>query len=333
MKKHFFVFLTALAAVMTSSCKKENDALDNPNGPWSVELMAECESTGSYDNKFMIELAGTGTVTIDWGDGTVLKDFRMPELKEEHYEENGEEWYEYEGTKYAHVYDKSGIYSVKISGQDGAIVFLGVGVRDANAPLISGGDVSSLVLNHCSRLQYLSCVDYQLTSLEVSKCKQLKELHCGGNLLTSLDVSKNTQLEKLSCWNNELTSLDVSKNTQLKVLYCDENQLTSLDVSKNTQLEGLECDDNQLILLDVSKNTQLVWLSCNNNQLTSLDISKNRQLKGLYCYGNRIPVVVMNKIYNDLPVVGQWEGAIFVDRDTAGDYHIAENKGWIVYVE
>jgi len=101
MKKHFFVFLTALAAVMVSSCKKDNDELDNPNGPWSVELIAECESTDSYRSKVMIELAGTGTVTIDWGDGTVLENFRMPELKGE-YDEEEDEWYEYEGAEYTH---------------------------------------------------------------------------------------------------------------------------------------------------------------------------------------------------------------------------------------
>ncbi len=72
-------------------------------------------------------------------------------------------------------------------------------------------------------------------------------------------------------------------------------------------------------------------LDCSENELTSLDVSKNTQLKELYCYNNRLPEVVMNKIYNDLPVVGQGEGSISIDRDTAGDYHIAENKGWNVY--
>ncbi len=241
---------------MVSSCKKDNDELDNPNGSWSVELTAECESTDSYRSKVMIELAGTGTVTIDWGDGTVLENFRMPELKEE------DEWHEYEGAEYTHQYDKVGTYLVKISGQSGAITLLEVSNN------YNGMDFSSIVLNHCSRLQYLDCWGNQLTSLDVSKCTQLKELYC---------------------WDNELTSLDVSGCKQLKELDCSENELTSLDVSKNTQL------------------------------------------KELYCYNNRLPEVVMNKIYNDLPVVGQGEGSISVDRDTAGDYHIAENKGWNVY--
>ncbi|WP_294600457.1 hypothetical protein [uncultured Rikenella sp.] len=76
MKKHFFVFLTALAAVMVSSCNKDNDVLNNPNdpnnpnnpnnfkGPWNIELQVNCSSID-------IELAGTGTATIDWGDGII----------------------------------------------------------------------------------------------------------------------------------------------------------------------------------------------------------------------------------------------------------------------
>ncbi len=342
---------------MVSSCKKDNDELDNPNGPWSVELTAECKS--SYGPEFEIELAGTGTVTIDWGDGTVLENFQMPELKEEYDEEDGE-WYE--GAEYTHRYDKVGTYLVKVTGQDGAITLLGA----------NNGDLSSLVLNHCSRLQYLYCYYNLLPSLDVSGCTQLKVLNCEVNLLTSLDVSKNTQLKQLHCRTNQLTSLDISKNTQLKYLECDDNELTLLDVSKNTQLEWLDCRDNeltaldvskntqlerlychwnkltsldiskntqlkilechenQLALLDVSKNTQLKRLECHENQLALLDVSNNTQLKGLSCYDNRLSVAAMNKIYNDLPVVGQGEGYLEVDKATAGDYQIAEEKGWWV---
>ncbi|WP_299457253.1 leucine-rich repeat domain-containing protein [uncultured Rikenella sp.] len=116
----------------------------------------------------------------------------------------------------------------------------------------------------------------------------------------------------------------------MEKLHCYRSKLTTLDVSKNTQLKDLSCSENELASLDVSKNTQLQELYCYNNQLTSLNISGCTQLRELHCYNNRLPEVVMNKIYNDLPVVGQGEGRINVDWYTAGDYYIAENKGWNV---
>lgn len=233
---------------------------NNSNPSWSVELTAEYESTDSHGSKFGVELAGTGTVTIDWGDGTVLENIQMPELKELKKESDaGHEWYKYEGAEYTHPYDKVGSYSVKISGQGGDMTLL---------RLQKKADFSSVVLNHCDRLQRFNCFDTKLTSLDLSGCTQLKELDCSGNdLLTTLDVSECTPLDLLACSYNELTSLDISKNTQLK------------------------------------------WL---------------------VCYGNPLSVEATNQIYNDLPVVGQGEGNIFVNQGTAGDYRLAEAKGWKV---
>lgn len=323
MKKHFLITITALMAVMVSSCKKDNDELDNPNGPWSVELTAEC--IAQDDDEFEIEFAGTGIVTIDWGDGTVLKNLRMPELKKLSEEEDGEEYYWYEGTRYTHKYSKVGTYAVKISGQDGSIILLDICVDDGN----EGNRYTSLVLNHCGWLQYFNCMGNRLTTLDVGKCTQLKYLDSGQNPLVALDINGCTQLEELWCEANQLYSLDINECTQLKVLYCAENRLTSLDVSGCTQLEVLKCNENQLTSLDVSKNRQLKWLECYENQLTTLDVSKNRQLKGLGCNGNHLPVATMNQIYKDLPIVE--DGSLRVDKATAGDYYIAENKGWQVF--
>lgn len=418
MKKHFFVFLTALAAAMVSSCKKDNNEFDNPNGSWSVELMAKREDPNS--SQFAIELAGTGTFTIDWGDGTVLKNTRMPELKDEYIESFGTEsfgteyqWYE--GKSYTHTYSQVGTYRIKITGQDGIITLLNVFHWNSTSNTYSslvldrcnwlvklsceGNRLTKLLIGQCTQLKQLYCSSNQLTSLNVSKCTQLEKLYCWGNQLTSLDVSKNTQLEWLECSDNELTSLDVSKCTQLETLRCGNDQLTSLNISGCTQLEELLCDNDQLTSLnvsgctqleelicinkqqtssngsedhgirlrrgqlkwlfcynpltslDISGCTQLKKLSCAGNELTSLDVSGCSKLEKLYCYsnlltsldvsgctklnylwctGNRLSGSAMNKIYNDLPVVGQGEGYLEVDKATAGDYYIAENKGWNV---
>ena len=329
MKKQLLFIVATLVALIFSSCK-DNGGDDNPNGPWGVELTAQYTKvlTGnSYPNdirhnEFSAEIAGTGTVTIDWGDGTIIKD--MPIKLTQHTESNG--YVYYTGEDFVHIYDKVGTYSVKITGKDGAITFL-------NFDQIDGGynQYSTIQLNRCTQLKGLSIEGNRLTSLDISKCTQLEELDCYGNQLTSLDISKCTQLEELECEGNRLTSLDVSKNTQLKELYCDYNQLTSLDISKNTQLKRLYCADNQLTSLDISKCTQLKQLYCEDNQLTSLDVSKNTQLKELYCADNQLSATAMNKIYNDLPSWPDNErGYLEVDEATAGNYSIAENKGWNV---
>ncbi len=112
MKKYIFITITALMAVMVSSCK------DN----WSVELTAQYTSNKGDYRQFVIALAGTGTFTIDWGDGTVLKDIPMSELKAE-YDDEDEDWL-HGGKEYEHVYDKFGTYSVQVSGKDGSIALL-----------------------------------------------------------------------------------------------------------------------------------------------------------------------------------------------------------------
>ncbi len=146
--------------------------------------------------------------------------------------------------------------------------------------------------------------------------------------ITSIDVTKCPALEKLYCSCYQSTSLDVSKCPELVYLDCSDNQLTSLNISGCTALEYLNCDDNQLTSLDVSKNTALEFLVCESNQLTSLDVSGCTALHRLDCYGNQFSASAMNKIYNDLPVVNNGD----LRCDKLGDYSIAENKGWDVYV-
>ncbi len=149
------------------------------------------------------------------------------------------------------------------------------------------GNIASLKgIEYFTALEYLNCVNNQLTSLDVRSNTALKSLYCSENQLTSLDVGMNTALKFLVCGDNQLTSLDVSKNKFLTNLNCVNNQLTSLDVSKNTALYELKCYDNQLTSLDVGENTALFDLDCGGNQLTSIDVSKNTNLNYLYCDNN-----------------------------------------------
>ena len=138
----------------------------------------------------------------------------------------------------------------------------------------------------------------------------------------------------LYCNKNQLSSLDVSGCTALKKLDYIGNQLTSLNVSGCTVLEYLNCFDEQLTSLDVSGCTALKELWCYNNQLTSLDVSGCTTLKELWCYNNQFSASAMNKIYNDLPQGRVDEDGIrsSLSCNKLGDYSIAKNKGWYVYL-
>ncbi len=255
----------------------ENNPLDHSDGPWSIELTADYPSLHeTYHFPFCIELAGTGAGAIDWGDGTLLENFRMTD----------------QGTEHTHQYDKVGTYPVKISGQGGAVTLLKINEDDGESEEDYDGYFSSLVLTRCNRLQYL---------------------YGGNNRLTLLDVGGCAALKELNCWDNRLTSLDVSRCPELKVLECDHNQLTALNVGKNLKLERLSCLDNRLTMLDVS------W---------------NRKLESLWCCRNSLSAETMNQIYNDLPVIENSQNyrgdTLVVDRATAGDYRVAESKGWKV---
>jgi len=74
----------------------------------------------------------------------------------------------------------------------------------------------------------------------------LQYLYCIDNQLSSLDISQNTGLIQIRCNINQLTSLDASQNTSLTTLWCHENQLTSLNVANgnNTNLTALHANNN-----------------------------------------------------------------------------------------
>ena len=206
----------------------------------------EFQMTMTTDSKKVsLKLAGSGTATIDWGDGNKAETVTLNDFVEE--------WL---GNNYSHVYSDTSSRTITIIGAN--ITHLG-----CYKNLLTELDVSKN-----TTLKLLDCSANRLTKLDVSKNTALTHLDCGFNLLTELDVSKNTALTVLFCNYNELTKLDVSKNTELTHLGCGSNQLTKMDVSKNTALISLDFCDNRLTKLDVRKNTELIRLVCNYNSLS-----------------------------------------------------------------
>ena len=184
MKRVFFLIL-AVGLMMTTVCKGT-----------SVMIMT------TNSNELKIFIAGSGSVSIDWGDGTLDETYTLSEYNEDDWKIvysvplNGE-LSVYKGRTYAYYHCYSEISSHKI--------------------VITNGNIT-----------HLACEDIQLICLDVSENVALSELLCAANELSSLDVSKNTALKKLNCNRNQLTSLDVSKNTELDYLYCGFNKISLL---------------------------------------------------------------------------------------------------------
>ena len=217
-----------------------------------------------------IQMAGLGTATIDWGDGTpcetvTLLPFHPEDTFVEFWvEENFELKY-----GYRHAYSNDSPHHITVTGEN--ITHL-----DCNGICLSDLDVRKN-----PALTYLDCGNNWLKSLDVSRNYALTYLCCWNNGLKSLDVSRNTALTYLSCLFNILSNLDISRNSALTMLKCEINQIRHLDVRKNTALRVLVCDWNLLTDIDISANTELRCLSCGKNLLTDLDVSKNIELTEL----------------------------------------------------
>jgi len=227
-----------------------------------------------------IDMSGTGSVTIDWGDGATSEKDMI----------SVNDWF-------SHNYADASVRTIRITGEnitylscyDNQITSLDVSKNTALTNLnCFYNRLTKLDISKNTALTSFSCSSNQLTELDVSKNTALLYLSCSENNLSSLDVSNNTALISLTCYSNPLMSLDVSKNTALIQLRCYYNQLASLNVSFNTALTQLECKGNLLTSLDVSANTALTQLECNGNLLTSLDVSANTALTNLDCGANQL---------------------------------------------
>jgi len=265
-----------------------------PTPPETKQMSMTFKGSGTKT----IYMSGTGTVTIDWGDGSASETHTLSHINEG-------DWGNFSSKyKFSHAYSATNTYSITITGVD---------------------------------ITHLNCYNNQLTSLDISKNTDLKVLFCLVNQLNKLDVSNNIKLTELVCFDNPLTSLDLKKNTGLIKLSCGGN-LSSLDVSKNTALIELDCSKNPLLTkLDLSNNNALVRLNCVRNQLTSLKISKDTELTSLQCVYNQLSADELNVLFGMLHSnITSSVKTIFIGNNPGTgtcDKNIATNKGWRVVTE
>ena len=308
-----FILISVAVLLMTTAC----------NGIITMTT----ESAG-----VTLNIAGSGTFTVDWGDGTIEK-HELLVYTDSDWEENCEFSREY-SDKSSRTITITGKKITHFDCSSNQLTSLNVSKNKALTYLNSFfNHLTSLDVSKNTELTFLHCGFNQITNLDISKNVELEYLACQGNLLTDLDISKNIKLMYLYCSGNQLTELDLSKNTDMLFLFCRENLLTSLDVSLNTKLIYLVCFNNQLTSLDVSKNTELTAFECGENQLTSLDVSNNTKLTNLECRENYLTAAALNALFETLNDNAGGKSILIGDNPGTDDcdLSIATDKGWEVY--
>ena len=182
------ILVLAAAAVLAAfvlSCNKDDDK-NNGNGTITM--------TTSKEGEVNFRLAGSGTITIDWKDGSEIETHTLQEWENQ-----------WNKNRFSHNYSNSLTRTITVKGEN--ITHLDCGMISIS--------LTNLDVSNCTKLEYLDCYYNKLTSLDVSKNSKLTYLRCSSNSLSSLDVSKCTALEQLDCNHNQLTGLDVSNSTAL----------------------------------------------------------------------------------------------------------------------
>lgn len=208
------------------------------------------------DGKTMaFRLSGSGTATIDWGDGSG-KEIIMLRNKE--------------CVTITHAYPDASTRTIAVNGEN-------ITTLDCK-----GADLINLDISKNTELSWLDCSDNQLMHLDVSTNTALKVLWCNNNQLTELNLAKNTLLAELYCHSNNLTMLNLTNNKALVRLNSSQNQLTFLDLQENKELNRIDCYENRMSSLDFSNNRKLTYAVCSDNQFTveGLDAWFNTFYKG-----------------------------------------------------
>ncbi|MBV1924267.1 MAG: T9SS type A sorting domain-containing protein [Flavobacteriaceae bacterium] len=142
------------------------------------------------------------------------------------------------------------------------------GFPDSDVDTNDDGEIQE---SEAEAVLWLLVNEREIDSLEgIEYFINLEWLNCINNNLTELNVTQNINLQHLECYSNQLTSLDVSQNQNLLNLYCQSNQITNLDVSQNQNLLRLWCSTNQLSSLYINNG--------NNINLSSLITTDNPNL-------------------------------------------------------
>ena len=176
-KGKIFLTVPAIMVLLLISCKKDDEVQNEIKGVITMTTT----KLGYFDP---LGVAGSGTITIEWGDG-LPRTYQAPEG-------------EMEG-----AFINYGGYAV--DGQRRTITVTG----NITGLLCPDNQLTDLDISRCKTLIYLSCATNQLTSLDVTNNTMLKFLFCQDNQLTNIDVSNNTALDFFHCQENQLINIYV----------------------------------------------------------------------------------------------------------------------------
>ena len=162
----FYLLILVIATVFAfSSC---DEPYEPPPPPEPNIIMTTAKS-----GMVSIQMRGSGSAEIDWGDGT----------------KDGVFFYNNIPETWTNNYADSSVKTIKITGVNVKITFLDCG----------NNGLTSLDLANVPALTELRCYANKLTTLDLSKNSALTTLNCYDNELKSLDTSGLNALKELHC--------------------------------------------------------------------------------------------------------------------------------------
>ncbi len=305
MKKIFsFALMGALVLCTFSSCSEGGDEGGNGNGNGNgknpqITIVTSREGDmvlWGVEDWSRFSLAGNGTATIDWGDGSQLQEVTLLPIVSEPGVDGFETGYKRDH-EINHTYTMPGLKTITITG-------------DITGLFVSSHDysVSEIDVTRMPGLKCLLTYSNSLTSIDLSNNPALEYLRFSQNQhISALDLSENTALKLADCiYLPNLTELNIGANTSLEFLYCINcENLSELDLRGCSALIHLDCtlDDlrssiNNMSALYVDGCTALTDLRCIGNNLTSLDVRGCTALERLHCNLNNLSALYVSGCAN-----------------------------------
>ena len=177
-----------------------------------------------------ISMAGTGEVSIDWGDGSVVSKQTLTATPRE----------------FKHTYSgAAATRSIKINGEN---------ITSLNC---RRSELISIDISKNNKLEILNCSFNKLTSLDVENNNALKEFSCNNNELKSLKMSNNnTVLHFIDISTNNLNAGDLNTffgllhNTVItgKIIYIAANDGTVASNKNIAIANGWEVNDERVLV-------------------------------------------------------------------------------------
>ena len=135
-------------------------------------------------NNISFWLKGSGTATVDWGDGSEKKTVKIVFTNDDELP-----------PRISRRYSDKTPRTITITG------------KNITGLVCTNNQLNALNVSQNTALTYLNCWNNLITELDVSQNTALDLLWCGQNQLTALDVSHNTVLTRLTCSKNQFTAV------------------------------------------------------------------------------------------------------------------------------